>query len=111
MVGDEVYDDGLVRVDRDGVTLRRYYFPSGRARHIPYARIRGVTARPMTWWTGKGRLWGTASTQFWLPLDLHRASKSTLIVFEVEGQARLRPAVSPDDPDAVLAMVRSWLGS
>jgi hypothetical protein len=80
MVDDEaVYDDGRVRVDSDGITLRRYYFPIGTAKHIRYRDIRSVDLRPMSWLTGKGR-----------------AGKHTLMVLDLG--ARVSPAFTPDDP-------------
>src|SRR5437868_1180281 len=44
---DEIYDDGLVRLDADAITLRHYYFPVGAAKRIPYAHVRDVEHRPM----------------------------------------------------------------
>ena len=102
--GEVLYDDGKVLLDREGVTLRRYYFPLGTSRRIPYQRIHTVGARPMGWWSGKGRGWGTAHPGYWLPLDLSRARKNTLVVLDLG--SRVKPAFSPDDPDQVLEILR-----
>ncbi len=99
-----LYDDGTVLLDRHAITLRRYYFPIGTSKRIPYHRIRGVDKRPMGWLTGKGRGWGTAHPGYWLPLDLARARKDTLLVLDLG--RRIKPAFSPDDPDRVLEIVR-----
>jgi hypothetical protein len=37
----QYYDDGLVQLDREAITLRRYHFPSGTAKVIPLRSIRG----------------------------------------------------------------------
>ena len=29
-----MYDDGRIALDGEGVTLRRYYFPTGASKHI-----------------------------------------------------------------------------
>ena len=97
VVDDEaVYDDGRVRVDSDGITLRRYYFPIATAKHIRYREIRSVYLRPMSWLTGRGRLWGTSDPRYWLPLEAGRAGKHTLMVLDLGG--RVFPAFTPDDP-------------
>lgn len=108
-MGDEVvYDDGRAILDGEGVTLRRYYFPTGASKHIPYRKIRDVRARPMGWLTGKGRGWGTAHPGYWLPLDTSRPRKNTLVVLDLGG--KLKPAFSPDDPDRVLAILQRRIG-
>jgi hypothetical protein len=61
------YDDGRAVLDRNGVTLRRYYFPTGQSKHIPYRQIHAAEVRPMGWLTGKGRGWGSAHPRYWLP--------------------------------------------
>lgn len=100
MVATEVlYDDGRVLLDTRGVTLRHYYFPFGTSKHIPYEQIRAVRTQPMSWWTGKGRLWGTSHPEYWLPLDGSRPRKEILLVLDLG--ARVKPAFSPDDPHRV----------
>jgi hypothetical protein len=37
-----LYDDSLVTLDSDGLTIWRYYFPLGTSKHIPYVQIKGV---------------------------------------------------------------------
>ena len=100
-------DDGLVHLDKDGVTLRHYYFPTAKAKRIPYSRIRRIELRPMGWCTGKGRLWGTASPSYWLPLDLGRIHKSQLVVLELDG--RIKPSFTPEDPEKVVALIRQLI--
>jgi hypothetical protein len=105
MADSALYDDGRVVLDAEGVTLRRYYFPTGKSKRIPYGRLRGVEARPMGWLTGKGRGWGSAHPRYWLPLDTSRPRKDTLVVLDVGKY--VRPAFSPDDPDRVLELLRT----
>ena len=35
------YDDGLIQLDREAITLRRYHFPSGTSKVIPLRTVRG----------------------------------------------------------------------
>ncbi|WP_344113776.1 hypothetical protein [Kribbella alba] len=53
--------------------------------------------------TGKLRLWGTTHPAYWLPLDLSRPRKNTLIVLDVG--AKVKPAFSPADPAKVLELL------
>jgi hypothetical protein len=104
-VAEVLYEDAGLVLDATGMTLRRYYFPWAGSKRVEYAAIRRVQARPMTWLSGKGRWWGTGHPGYWLPLDVHRAGKSTLFVIDLGG--RVKPCVSPDDPQRVLELLRS----
>jgi hypothetical protein len=102
-MGDALYDGGLL-LDDDGLTIRRYYFPFAGPKRIPYAAVRHVRSRPMGWLTGKGRGWGTAHPGYWLPLDLRRAGKHTLLTFDLG--RRVKPCVTPDDPNRVMQLLQ-----
>jgi hypothetical protein len=105
------------RGERDGA-LCRWRLALGRGRGndppllLPVARVQthllpsaasrrgasdGSADRP-------GRIWGTTVPGYWLPLDLERPRKQTLVVLDIG--RRVRPAVSPDDPDRVLDLLR-----
>lgn len=103
------YDDGRCVLDDDGLTLRRYYFPFATSKRIPYTEIRKFDARPMGWFTGKGRGWGTSNLLYWLPLDMSRPLKNTLIILDVG--RRVKPAFSPDRPERVLQLLRQRVPS
>jgi hypothetical protein len=92
------YDDGLVQLDRHALTLRRYHFPSGTAKVIPLESIRGYRARPLGLVMNRFRFWGSSDLTRWLPLDIGRPLRSTLITLDVPG-IRPSPAFTPSDPD------------
>ena len=50
----QYYDDGLIQLDREAITLRRYHFPSGTSKVIPVRAIRGYTAKPLGSGSGSG---------------------------------------------------------
>ena len=102
------YDDGRAVLDSFGVTLRRYYFPTGQSKQIPYRAIHAAEVRPNGWLTGKGRAWGTAHPRYWLPLDISWPRKDKLVVLDLGGF--VHPAFSPDEPDRVIAILRQHLG-
>ncbi|MEZ0353842.1 hypothetical protein [Mycobacterium sp. pR1184] len=98
------YEDSGLRLDEDGITIRRYYFPLAGAKRIPYSEIRGIKTEEMTWNSGKGRVWGAGDPRYWFPLDIRRAGKRTLIVLELG--RHVRPCITPDDPDRVIELLR-----
>jgi hypothetical protein len=104
-MGEVLYSDSSVSLDEDGVTIRRYYFPLGSPKRIRYSDIRGLQIESMNWVNGKGRIWGTTDPRTWLPLDLRRPRKDKLLIFDV-GE-RVRPCVSPDQPDRVVELLRT----
>ena len=99
-----LYDDGLVQLNSDGITIRRYHFPLGTSKHIPYAQIKGVQPWPMGLWTGKGRLWGSGDLRHWFSLDLRRPWKEKALILDLG--AWVRPVITPDDPNRVLALLQ-----
>ena len=100
----QYYDDGLVQLDRRALTLRRYHSPSGTSKIIPLGAIRGYKAEPLGLWIQRFRLWGSSDLRRWLPLDIRRPLKSTLITLDVPGTYP-SPAFTPLDADEFLAML------
>ncbi len=101
------YDDGLVKLDLDGLTILHYYFPLARSKCIPYAQIKGVQERYMGALTGKGRLWGSGDLRHWFPLDLRRPQKAKALILEVG--TWVRPVITPEDPERVLALLQEQM--
>ncbi len=104
----ETYDDGLVQLDRAAITLRRYHFPSGTSKVIALDTIRGYKAEALGLLTQRFRIWGSSDLRRWLPLDLRRPFKSTLITLDVPG-ARWSPAFTPARPDEFTALLDELL--
>jgi hypothetical protein len=102
------YDDGLVQLDREAITLRRCHFPSGTAKVIPARPVRGYSARPLGWRRNRFRTWGSSELIRWLPLDGRRPLKLTLITLDVPGTWP-RPAFTPTDPDRLLEVLGALL--
>lgn len=98
-----VYKDRWIECTDEELRIRYYYFPFG-TKKIPYGKIRAVHRFDMTLLRGKGRIWGTGSFRYWASLDPARPSKSVGITLDL-GKF-VRPFVTPDDPDAFLAVVK-----
>ena len=54
------YDDGLIQLDREAITLRRYHFPSGTSKIIALQHIRGYQAEPLGLLMHRFRIWGSS---------------------------------------------------
>ncbi len=104
----QYYDDGLVQLDRYALTLRRYHFPSGTAKVIPLHSIRGYRAEPLGFWMQRFRLWGSSDLRRWLPLDIYRPVKSTLVTLDVPGTYP-SPAFTPVKPQEFLTVLDDLL--
>lgn len=100
----QYYDDGLIQLDREALTLRRYHFPSGTSKVIPVRTIRGYTVEPLGLWMLRFRFWGSSDLRRWLPLDVRRPLKAVLVTLDVAGN-HLSPAFTPANPQYFLEML------
>lgn len=98
-LAERCYDDGAVQLDQMAITLRRYHFPSGTAKVIGLDQIREYKVESLGLFTVRFNLWGSPDLRRWLPLDLHRPLKSTLITLDIPGS---QPAFTPARPDEFL---------
>ena len=95
------YDDGRIACTDDALVIRWYYFPFGTKR-IRYADIQKVRRQPLTLMTGQWRIWGSGDFVHWANLDPGRTSKTDAFVVYLSTQ-RVRPVITPDDPEKVAA--------
>ena len=102
------YDDGLVQLDRAAITLRRYHFPSGTSKVIALGAIRGYKTEGLGMFVQRFRIWGSSDFRRWLPLDVQRPFKSTLITLDVPGTWP-SPAFTPARPDEFTALLDDLL--
>jgi hypothetical protein len=104
----QYYDDGLVQLDHQALTLRRYHFPSGTSKVIPLQAIRGYKAESLGLFINRFRIWGSSDLRRWLPMDVWRPIKSTLVTLDVPG-SRLSPAFTPLRAEEFLAVLEGLL--
>jgi len=102
------YDDGLIQLDQEALTLRRYHFPSGTSKVIRLRDIRGYSTSPLGLFIHRFRLWGSSDLKHWLPLDTRRPLKSTLVTLNVAGM-RLDPACTPEHPEQFVELLEDLL--
>jgi hypothetical protein len=99
----ELYRDRWISCTESEIVIRAYYFPWGSKR-IAYTAIRAVRRIELGKLSGRGRIWGTSNPRYWASLDPRRPRKKAGFVLEVDGP--IRPLLTPDDPDAFIAVVR-----
>ena len=102
------YDDGLIQLDREALTLRRYHFPSGTSKIIPLRDIRGYRTGPLGLFLQRFRLWGSSDFRRWLPLDVRRPLKSMLVTLDVPGTYP-DPACTPVRPAEFVELLEELL--
>ncbi|WP_197379157.1 hypothetical protein [Mycolicibacterium mengxianglii] len=104
----QYYDDGMVQLDRHAITLRRYHFPSGTSKVIPLQSVRGYEVEQLGVFMQRFRIWGSSDLRRWLPLDVQRPLRSTLVTLDVPG-LKLRPAFTPARPEEFVALLDELL--
>jgi hypothetical protein len=100
------YDDDAVTLDETGITVKNYSLP-GRPRTIRYNDIVQAEIIDLGFGTGRHQLVGIGPLRprLFFHWDRKRATKSRGISLDLG--RRLRLAITPDEPDRVLAHIRS----
>jgi hypothetical protein len=99
------YDDGRIACDDMGLIIRWYYLWGSKT--IPYASIKSIKDRPLTGLMARWRIWGSADFVHWYNLDGSRRHKD--VSLEIDTGGRIRPTITPDDPEAVVRIVTEKL--
>jgi hypothetical protein len=90
----------------DRLILRNYY-PWG-SKKVLYTSVVGVQQVRLTATRGRLRIWGSANFTLWANLDGRRAKKSAGLILDIG--KRVRPFITPDDPDKVDTIIRERAG-
>lgn len=98
------YEDPRIEADADGLRIRHYYLPFGDKR-IRWETIRSVGRVKVGPLRGRLRIWGTANPRYWANLDPSRPRKNEGFVLDLG--RRIHPFITPDDPVAFEAVLRS----
>lgn len=97
-----LYKNRWIECTADAVLIHGYYFPWG-TKHVPYDSIREVRRVPIGAFTGRGRIWGSTTLEYWANLDPSRPGKKKALILDTGH--RVLPFITPDDPDAVAAVI------
>ncbi len=101
-----IYDDHTITVDDDAVVIKRYTWLR-RSRRIPRSEIRHIDTFETGLLSGRHRLVGISPLRprNWFSWERGRSRSSVAVALDV---GRLfRPTVTPDDPDAVVALLQT----
>ncbi len=93
------YDDGRVACTDDGLLIRHYYLFG--AKSISYQDIREARWVSPLGFAARWRIHGSGDFVHWFNYDPGRPRKNTAIVIYMD--QRVRPVITPDDPEAVRA--------
>ena len=107
--GSSLYDVGRIACDERGIVIRGYYLWGPK--RIAYSTVKGVTDLPLVGLNAvrRWRIWGSGDFVHWWNLDPRRPSKQMALVLDVGH--RVKPTITPDDPDTVRRILREHLRS
>ncbi len=97
------HGDATVRCTATSVSLRGYY-PPWVTKNISYASIRSVRRVQTAALRGRARIWGSANPGLWANFDASRPKKKIALILDLG--KRVKPFITPDDPDAVESVIR-----
>ena len=96
------YRDSGVICGSDDLEIRRYYLWGSKK--FAYRVIVEVQRVSLSTLKGRARIWGTANPAYWANWDTKRPSKKEGLVIDLG--KRVKPFVTPDDPDRVESIIR-----
>jgi hypothetical protein len=99
-----LYRDRWIECTSGALRIRGYYFPWG-TKTVPYTSIRAFRRVEMGVFGGQLRIWGTGHPRYWASLDPGRPAKKDALILDL-GRF-VRPFLTPDDTDAVEAVLRA----
>ena len=91
-----LYEDKLVEIREDSLTLKNYYFPSMSPKIVPFRDIERIDIKEASILTGKWRIQGTGDFRTWFPFDSSR-SKRDKIFFIYYKNKWMRSAFTVED--------------
>jgi hypothetical protein len=102
------YDDEVISLDETGITVRNFYRP-GRPRHIRYDDVVQAELISLGFGTGRHQLVGVGPLRplLFFHWDRKRAAKTHGLSLDLGNW--LRFAITPDDPDRALDLIRSGI--
>ena len=65
-----LYEDRYITLTDQGVTIKWYYFPIGKAKHIAWGEVKAFRYEPINLFTSKG--WGMGFSNVWWASDVVR---------------------------------------
>ncbi|MFN8671638.1 MAG: hypothetical protein U0457_06075 [Candidatus Sericytochromatia bacterium] len=99
-----LYEDTQVICYEDKLEIKRYYFPIGTSKIIPYNDIKGYEEIKMNFFNGGGRVWGMNTSPYWFNCDGNRFYKNKRI--NIDLGAKINPTITPDNPEKFMEIFK-----
>ncbi len=91
-----MYEDKLVEIRGDSLTLKNYYFPSMSPKRIPFDEIERIEIKQASILTGKWRIQGTGDFRTWFPFDSSRPKRDKIFFIHYKNKW-MRSAFTVED--------------
>ena len=78
-MGNILYNDSLIRIEDESISLKHYYFPFV-SKNILNTGIEKIESEVPTLANGKWRIWGTGTLIIWFPFDILRPIRNKIFV-------------------------------
>jgi hypothetical protein len=99
-----LYKDSLIEITDQEIVFRRYYFPFGGDKHVPFRRIESIQVWQPSIAFGSWRIWG-GGPRTWFPLDWRRPGRDTIFIAISRGRF-LRIGFTVEDSQRVKSVLR-----
>jgi len=95
-----LYQDSLITIEGDYLTLKNYYFPSMSSKKILFANVENIKVYDPSILRGKWRIQGTGDFRIWYPADSSRYKRDKIFVIIYKNKW-MRSAFTVEDLDKV----------
>ncbi len=101
-----LYQDKLIEISNDSLTLNNYYFPSMKSKQILFKDIEIIEVYKPSLLRGKWRIQGTGDLRTWYPLDTLRPKRDKIFFIKYNNKW-VRSAFTVVDSQKVEEIFRS----
>lgn len=86
MLENVLYEDKLVLITNESITLKNYYFPSFKPNKILLNKIQMIEVLNPTITNGKWRIHGTGNFRVWFPYDVERPKRDKIFRISIKNK-------------------------
>ncbi len=101
-----IYSDRLADILKDGIRIKKYYFPSLKAKFVKFSDILQIEKKQPTLMNGKWRYWGSGDFITWFPLDWCRPKRNSIFVLRLATQ-QTRIGLTVENTEAFIDAIES----
>ena len=105
---DSNYHDDLIDVNKQSLTIKKYYFPTLSQKIIKLNKIKSISMLELNRANGKYTFFGFSWTFHYYHLDRKRPCKNHAIIIEEEDN-RIKIGITPDNPEKCFSVLNKLL--